>query len=67
MYNPIEVINVKLPDDAMMLLSVINTKLRDYYRNLDELCDDLNADKGAILEKLGTIGYEYDEELNRFK
>ncbi len=58
---------MKLPDDAMMLLSVINTKLRDYYRNLDELCDDLNADKSAILEKLGTIGYEYDEELNRFK
>ena len=57
---------MNLPDDAMILLSVINTKLRDYYRSLDELCDDLNADKNNIVEKLGAIGYEYNEESNRF-
>ena len=29
-----------LPKDPMLLLSVVNTKLRDYYHNLDALCDD---------------------------
>lgn len=55
-----------LPNDNMMLLSLINTKLRDYYKNLDELCDDLGADKSEITEKLKGIDYEYNEDLNRF-
>ena len=29
----------ELPKDPMLLLSVINTKLRDYYSNLDLLCE----------------------------
>lgn len=57
---------MNLPDDAMMLLSVVNTKLRDLYGNLDELCDDMNVDKQEILKKLNAIDYEYNEELNRF-
>ena len=57
---------MELPNDAAMLLSVINTKLRDFYKSLDELCGDLSADKGEITAKLGGIGYEYSEELNRF-
>ena len=28
---------MSLPKDPVMLLSVVNTKLRDYYPNLDEL------------------------------
>ncbi len=55
-----------LPNDRMMLLSVINTKLRDYYKNLDELCDDLNIDKADIISKLKEVDCEYNEELNRF-
>ena len=55
-----------LPNDAMMLLSVVNTKLRDYYDNLDELCDDMNVDKKEIERKLSEIDYTYDEKLNRF-
>ncbi|MCH5303683.1 MAG: DUF4250 domain-containing protein [Ruminococcus sp.] len=50
----------------MMLLSVVNTKLRDFYPSLDSLCEDLGADRDEIVEKLGTIGYTYSEELNRF-
>ncbi|HJB69908.1 MAG TPA: DUF4250 domain-containing protein, partial [Candidatus Flavonifractor avistercoris] len=30
-----------LPKDPVILLSVINTKLRDFYPSLDALCDDL--------------------------
>lgn len=57
---------MSLPTDRMMLLSVINTKLRDYYKNLDELCDDLNEDKNEIIKKLKEIDYSYNEKLNRF-
>ena len=29
-----------LPTDPIMLLSVVNLKLRDYFKNLDALCED---------------------------
>lgn len=57
---------MELPNDSMMLLSVINTKLRDFYKSLDELCEDMNVDKDEIINKLRDIDYEYNEELNRF-
>ncbi|MBQ7504248.1 MAG: DUF4250 domain-containing protein [Ruminococcus sp.] len=55
-----------LPNDPMILLSVVNTKLRDYYKNLDEMCEDMNIDKDELTKKLSEIDYEYDEKLNRF-
>lgn len=55
-----------LPKDPNMLLSVINTKLRDKYKNIDELAEDLNVNKEEIVEKLKAIGYKYDIQLNRF-
>lgn len=50
-----------------MLLSVVNTKLRDNYDSLDALCDDLGEDKERIVSTLASIGFEYVEELNSFK
>lgn len=55
-----------LPNDPMILLSYINTKLRDDYSSLDLLCDDLQADRSQIEEKLKAIDYTYDAALNRF-
>lgn len=55
-----------LPKDAMLLLSVVNTKLRDNYPSLDALCEDMNAEKEAIKDTLKKIDYEYDEKSNRF-
>lgn len=55
-----------LPTDAMLLLSVVNTKLRDYYPSLDALCADMDVDKSALTEKLKGIDYEYDESGNQF-
>ena len=55
-----------LPNDPMILLSVVNTKLRDYYKNLDEMCEDMNIDKDELTKKLSEIDYEYNEKLNRF-
>ena len=49
-----------------MLLSFVNLKLRDFYKSLDEMCDDMDADREAIERKLSKIGYEYDRSQNRF-
>ena len=41
-----------LPKDPHMLASFLNLKLRDFYPSLDALCEDLDADKEEILQKL---------------
>lgn len=56
----------QLPKDSMMLLSVVNTKLRDTYSSLEELCKDLDVEQSALEKQLKEIGYMYHEELNRF-
>ena len=55
-----------LPSDPMMLLSVVNTKLRDEFLSLDELCDALDVAKDEVCAKLAAVGYEYDPDQNRF-
>lgn len=55
-----------LPRDPVMLLSVINTKLRDYYHSLDQLCEEMNLSQEELMEKLKGIDYEYDENRNQF-
>lgn len=49
-----------------MLLSVINTKLRDFYSNLDTLCEDMQYPREELEGKLNQIGYQYDKEKNQF-
>ena len=55
-----------LPGDPMILLSVVNTKLRDFYPSLEALCEDMQADQNEITEKLKMIDYEYDKARNQF-
>ncbi len=55
-----------LPNQPMILLSFVNTKLRDEFSSLDALCDDFHVAKDEIEEKLASIDYEYDETLNKF-
>lgn len=55
-----------LPSDPIMLLSVINLKLRDFYPTLDALCDDLEEDRAALCARLAAAGYRYDAAQNRF-
>ena len=55
-----------IPKDPAMLLSFVNLKLRDCYKSLDEMCDDLSVSREEITEKLASIDYEYDEAQNRF-
>lgn len=56
-----------LPQDPMMLLSVINMKLRDQYESLEALCDDMDASIDEIIVTLANIGYTYDRNNNQFK
>lgn len=56
----------KLPEDPVMLLSVINTKLRDDYPSLDALCEDMQVDREELTTKLKGIDYEYDESRRQF-
>ena len=55
-----------LPNAPIMLLSMVNLKLRDFYPTLDALCDDLDEDKIALCAKLAAAGYEYDPARNQF-
>ena len=57
---------LSLPHDPMILFSVLNTKLRDFYDSLDVLCDDLGADKQALLETMEQAGFRYDPARNQF-
>ena len=56
-----------LPKDPMILLSVINTHLRDDYPNLDALCEELDIAREELEAKLAAVGFAYDAEQNRFR
>lgn len=55
-----------LPKDAIMLLSFINTRLRDDEIDLDSLCSQFDVSKDEIVKKLDSVGYTYNVELNKF-
>lgn len=57
---------VNIPKDPVMLLSYINTQLRDNYPDTDELCRSLCLDRKDVDEKLASIDYEYDPEKNQY-
>lgn len=55
-----------LPRDPVVLLSFINTKLRDSYGSFALLCQELEVSADEITETLASIDYFYDSELNKF-
>lgn len=56
-----------LPQDPIMLLSVINTKLRDEYPDMDELCASLDIHRKQLEKKLEDAGFKYDKTINQFR
>ena len=56
-----------LPKDPVILLSFLNMKLRDQYKSLMDLCDDLDEDEAEILKIMRDAGYTYDRDKNQFK
>ncbi len=57
----------KMPKDPVMLLSFVNTQLRDYYASLEALCDAFETDRTVVEGSLSSIGYVYDREQNQFR
>ena len=55
-----------LPQYPMILLSYVNTKLRDRDRDLDAFCDREDADEAALCARLAQVGYAYDPQRNQF-
>ena len=58
---------MSLPRDPVMLLSVVNTYLRDAFDDLDELCASLSVSRDELEERLAAAGYRYQKENNRFQ
>ena len=56
-----------LPKDPYMLLSYVNTKLRDEYASLSEFADQEEIDLNALIKVLAAIDYHYDENLRQFR
>ncbi len=57
---------MQLPQDPVILLSYINTQLRDFYSSLEELCSTFELQPEEIIQKLNQMGYFYDASLNKF-
>lgn len=58
---------MELPKDPMILLSFINTRLRDSYPSLEELGKSMDLDIAALKEQLEKFGYGYDSQMNQFR
>ena len=57
---------MSLPKDPFMLLSYINTQLRDNFSSLTELSASLGENEDEIKSALEKAGFVYDSDLNRF-
>ncbi len=55
-----------IPKDPFMLLSYVNTQLRDFYPDLDQMCQALGLVKKELEDKLAGIDYSYDKTTNQF-
>ena len=55
-----------IPNDPVMLLSFVNTQLRDFFTTLDLFCENFNVNRSELEAKLKSIDYEYDAATNQF-
>lgn len=58
---------MSLPNDPAILLSVVNTRLRDRFASLDALCEDCGVSQQELCERLERIGCRYDSGSNQFR
>lgn len=58
---------MNLPADPFMLLSVINTKLRDEYAGPDELCASEGISREELDRRLGEAGFDYLPTANQYR
>lgn len=58
---------MELPSDPFILLSYVNTKLRDEYDSLDTFCRGEDVDKEILVAKLHEAGFDYMQQINQFR
>lgn len=58
---------MNIPNNPAILVSFLNTQLRDFYPSLEEFCKANDVSQQEIEDKLSKIGYAYDEAQNRFR
>ncbi|MGB2078964.1 MAG: DUF4250 domain-containing protein [Vibrio sp.] len=53
--------------DTVMLMSIVNMKIRDEYGDLDNLVKAFDIDKQELIDKLACAGFEYLPEAKQFR
>ena len=56
----------ELPHDPAILLSYVNTRLRDDFDSLDDMCLALGISREELTARLADAGFEYSPENKRF-
>ena len=53
--------------DINMLLSLVNMQLRDRFDDLDDLCKAQDLDKAALVARLASGDFHYQEDQKQFR
>lgn len=61
-----EVLLLDIPQDPIILLSYVNTKLRDHFATLEEFCETYDVNEEDLRNTLSSVDYQYDEITNQF-
>lgn len=56
-----------LPQDPYILLSFVNTELRDRFESLEALCEDHQVERADLVRRLEKAGFHYDPALKKFR
>lgn len=57
---------MNIPKDPVILLSYVNTQLRDFYSSLEDFCKSSSISQEDLIQTLSAIDYWYDEGQNQF-
>ncbi len=58
---------MKMLKDPFILMSAVNTALRDNYPSLEELCASEDIDMQELVKRLNAAGFTYMAEQNQFR
>ncbi|WP_440891946.1 DUF4250 domain-containing protein [Aeromonas dhakensis] len=53
--------------DVNMLLSLVNMQLRDRYDDLDDLCKAQDLNKAALVARLASGDFHYQDDQKQFR
>ncbi|MDE6097875.1 MAG: DUF4250 domain-containing protein [Muribaculaceae bacterium] len=57
----------QIPSDPIILLSFVNTRLRDQYSSLEDMCEDLGIEQAELENILHEAGFDYMPQQNQFR